>query len=59
MKRHAFAENIFVCFTENLADYKRLRGGVRFMTEFPFTISGKIMRAKLKELAKEKQEKQE
>lgn len=37
--------------TDQLADYKHLEGGVYFIDEFPLTASGKIIRAKVKEIA--------
>ncbi len=36
-------------FTENLADYKHLRGGVKFMEKFPLTDLGKIKRKELRD----------
>ena len=37
---------------DNLAPYKQLRGGVRFVKSIPKVPSGKILRRELKELAK-------
>ena len=38
------------CFIpENLADYKRLRGGVKFISEFPLTAFGKILKRAVKD----------
>ena len=39
-------------FAESLADYKRLRGGVKFMTEFPLTSIGKIVRREIADMVK-------
>ena len=36
---------------EQVSDYKRLRGGVYFVDEFPMTPSGKIKRRYLRDLA--------
>lgn len=46
-----FKEIFLSFFTEYFADYKRLRGGVYFVDEFPLTPSGKVMRRKVKEIA--------
>ena len=37
---------------ERVAQYKRLRGGVKFIEEVPKSASGKILRRVLKEMAK-------
>ena len=39
-------------FPDNLADYKRLRGGVKFVIEFPLTSIGKIIRREVREMMK-------
>jgi len=36
----------------NVADFKQLRGGVKFMDAIPKSASGKILRKDLRELAK-------
>ena len=38
---------------DNVADYKRLRGGVKFMDEFPLTSIGKIIRKQLQNMVRE------
>lgn len=45
------AEDIAVWIEARVADHKRLRGGVAFVPEVPRLLSGKIARARLKELA--------
>ena len=39
-------------FAESLADYKRLRGGVEFVTKFPLTSIGKIVRREIADMVK-------
>ena len=39
-------------FAESLADYKRLRGGVEFVTKFPLTSIGKIVRREITDMVK-------
>lgn len=43
-------------YTDYFVDYKRLRGGVYFVSELPLTPSGKVMRRKVKEIAIEMHE---
>lgn len=38
-------------FSDQMASYKRLDGGVYFINEFPMTPSGKVVRSKVKEMA--------
>ena len=40
-------------FVDNVADYKRLRGGVKFMDEFPLTSLGKIIRKQVQDVIRE------
>lgn len=35
----------------NLADYKKLRGGIYFVDDFPLTPSGKIVRRLIRDMA--------
>lgn len=37
-------------YLDNFADYKRLRGGVYFVDDFPMTPSGKVIRRKVKDM---------
>lgn len=46
------AEQIQEYVKSNVADYKRLRGGVVFLDAIPKSPSGKILRKDLRELAK-------
>ena len=53
----ATAKEIDEWFAANVANHKRLRGGIRFVAEIPKSVSGKILRRVLKEQAmKEDQE---
>jgi len=45
------AEELIQLVTDNLEDYKRLRGGVHFLDEIPHTDTGKIARRRLREMA--------
>ncbi|XP_059622511.1 probable 4-coumarate--CoA ligase 3 [Phlebotomus argentipes] len=44
-------EDLIKLVEEQVSDYKRLRGGVFFLKEFPMTASGKIRRMQVRELA--------
>jgi 4-coumarate--CoA ligase len=52
-------ERIVKWLAGKVASHKRLRGGVRFIDEIPKSVSGKILRRKLKEVAKADEEKSE
>lgn len=39
-------------FVDQVADVKRIRGGVHFVDNLPMTASGKILRNTMKEVAK-------
>lgn len=43
---------------ENVVDYKKLRGGIRFIDQVPKSPSGKILRRTVKEWVKQEQEQQ-
>lgn len=46
---HVFIIFIHVIIAENLADAKRLRGGVYFVDKLPMTPSGKVIKRLVKE----------
>jgi 4-coumarate--CoA ligase len=48
-------EEIAQWLAQRVAGHKRLRGGVRFVTEIPKTASGKILRRVLKEKVKQEE----
>jgi 4-coumarate--CoA ligase len=48
----ALAKDIADWLAARVAPPKKLRGGVRFIDQIPKSISGKILRRELKELAK-------
>jgi 4-coumarate--CoA ligase len=50
-------ERIVKWLAGKVASHKRLRGGVRFIDEIPKSVSGKILRRKLKEVAAEDEKK--
>lgn len=50
-------EEIIKWVGEQVANHKRLRGGVRFIDEVPKSASGKILRRVLKDKAKEEDKK--
>jgi 4-coumarate--CoA ligase len=50
-------ERIVKWLAGKVASHKRLRGGVRFIDESPKSVSGKILRRKLKEVAAEDEKK--
>lgn len=52
-------ERIVKWLAEKVASHKKLRGGVRFIDEIPKSVSGKILRRKLKEVAKADEERGE
>jgi 4-coumarate--CoA ligase len=37
------------CISDRVPKYQRLRGGVIFVNEFPLSITGKILKRKLRE----------
>ena len=43
------SSNLIVIILGQVADYKRLRGGVEFVKEIPRSASGKILRRLLKD----------
>lgn len=45
------AQDISDVVAQELADYKRLRGGVFFVDELPMTASGKIVKRKVRDIA--------
>lgn len=50
------ADEIIGWIAEKVANYKRLRGGIRFIDEVPKSAAGKILRRVLKDKAKEEEE---
>ena len=52
-------DRIVKWLASKVASHKRLRGGVRFIDEIPKSVSGKILRRKLKEVAVEDEKKGE
>lgn len=44
-------EEIFDLVAKNMSDFKKLRGGVYFVDSIPMTISGKIQKNKVKDIA--------
>jgi 4-coumarate--CoA ligase len=52
VSKDGLEEEIMKYIHERVAQHKRLRGGVRFVTEIPKSVSGKILRRVLKEQAK-------
>ena len=49
MLKGLFSSNLYLNVAEQVADYKRLRGGVEFIKEIPKSASGKILRRLLKD----------
>lgn len=45
------SEDIIQAVEQEMVDYKRLRGGVYFVDEIPLTPSGKVIKAKVKQIA--------
>ena len=46
-------KDVEIFVDENVAPYKKLRGGVEFIDEIPKSLSGKILRRELKDKLKE------
>ena len=46
-------KDVEIFVDENVAPYKKLRGGVKFIDEIPKSLSGKILRRELKDKLKE------
>jgi len=44
--------HLMCCCAEQVVAYKRLRGGVEILPEIPRSAAGKILRRRLKEIAK-------
>lgn len=49
----ALADEITAWLAQKVASHKRLRGGVRFVSEIPKSASGKILRRMVRDMAKE------
>lgn len=47
-------EEMYFCFSDHFADFKRLDGGVYFVSAMPLTASGKITRYLVKQMAIER-----